>query len=342
MKKNNEALLFKCNSCHTAIRPLTFFDGSVWCPNCKINLFFELSQKAENREHKQTIRDASFLISQELFAKYLCEGEGRDALRCAIDYCRKAAYALDPYALLNLGYYYSLGYVETVHIETGRSFAKLCFELAKRCASAEDADFPKLVDRNLLALSAPFKQSLDSDLFCLNALLTRLKEEERVVAPRLGAFSIRNDDSVDEEERKQLLAQLVELYKLATVYLLKQNIDGKNPFTKITNQNQFAQCFNRDDGVLWFAYLRKGEPIKAYKKQIGEILTDESEVQQNLAIIISEVKKAGNRGADFSDQDVLICSFDEKLYRYYGVDKSKELTAFDRLSRLYRRTQGDR
>ena len=342
MKKKNDTLLFKCNSCNAAIRPLTFFDGSVWCPNCRINLFIELSQKAENRELKQTTQDASFSISQELCAKYLCEGGGRDALRCAIDYCRKAAYALDPYALLNLGYFYSLGYVDSVHVETGRSFAKLCFELAKKCALPEDADFPKLVESNLQALETPLKKSSESDVFYLNALLQRLKEEDRATAPRLGVFSLSNDGSTSEEDKKKILDQLTELYKQATVYLLKQNADVKNPFTRITSQNQFVQCFNREDNLLWFAYMRKGDPIKAYKKQIAALLTNEGEVQQNLSIVISELKKAGNRGADFSDQDVLICTFDERLYRYYGIDKSKELTAFDRLSRLYRRTQGDR
>ena len=341
MKKNNEALLFKCQDCGAAIRPLTFFDGSIWCPNCKINLFIELNKKAENRETAGSVQDSSFSISQELFAKYLCEGGGRDALRAAIDYCRKAAYALDPYALLNLGYFYGLGYVDSVHVETGRSFAKLCFELAKKCAPAGDGEFLTLLESNIQALKSPLKKGVESDVFYLKSLLQRIKNEEKATAPRLGVFAVNNTPSVTSEDKKEILARLTELFKNATVYLLKKTVDGKSPFIKITNANQFEQCFQREEEVLWFAYLRKGDPIKAYKKKLAGLITDEGEVQQNLSVIISEVKKAGNRGADFSDQDVMICTFDEKLFRYYGIDKSKEFSAFDRLSKLYHKTQGE-
>ena len=341
MKKKNDALLFKCHVCGAAIRPLTFFDGSVWCPNCKTNLFLELSQKAENRDHAPAVQDASFSISQELFAKYLCEGGGRDALRAAIDYCRKAAYALDPYALLNLGYFYSLGYVESVHVETGRSFAKLCFDLARKCAPAGDGAFVTLAESNIAALDSPLKKNVTSDAFYLTALLKRLADEERATAPRLGVFAIDNDGSLSAEEKGTVSKKLIELYKQATVYLLKPNADVKAPFIKITSSNQFAQCFLREDKVLWFAFVRKGDPVKTYKKALSSILKDESEIRQNLSVVISEVKKAGNRGADFSDQDVMICTFTEKLYRYYSIDKSTQYSAFDRLGMLYHRTQGE-
>lgn len=341
MKKKNDALLFKCHVCGAAIRPLTFFDGSVWCPNCKTNLFLELSQKAENRGRTPVVQDASFSISQELFAKYLCEGGGRDALRSAIDYCRKAAYALDPYALLNLGYFYSLGYVESVHVETGRSFAKLCFDLARKCAPADDGAFVTLAESNMAALDSPIKKNVSSDSFYLGALLKRLADEEKSTAPRLGVFAVDNDGSLSDEERENIIKKLIDLYKQATVYLLKPNADVKAPFIKITSSNQFAQCFRREDKVLWFAFMRKGDPIKAYKNSLASILNDEAELQQNLSVVISEVKKAGNRSADFSDQDVMICTFTEKLYRYYSIDKSTEYSAFDRLGMLYHKTQGD-
>lgn len=341
MKRNNDALLFKCHSCGAAIRPLTFFDGSVWCPNCRINLFIELNQKAENREPARTVKDSSFAISQELFANYLCEGGGRDALGPAIDYCRKAAYELDPYALVNLGYFYSLGYVEGVHVETGRSFAKLCFELAKKCAPAEDGDIVALADANLHALSSPIKKGAESDVFYLRSLLQRFQSEDKATCPRLGVFSVSNNGTLGEEDKKEVLTRLTELYKQATVYLLKRTADAKSPFNKITSANQFEQCFQREDEVLWFAYMRKGDPIKAFKKRLSSLFQNESEVQQNLSAVISEVKRGGNRGADFSDQDVMICTFDEKLYRYYGIDKSKEFSAFDRLSKLYHKAQGE-
>jgi len=340
MKMNKSALLFKCNNCEAAIRPLTFFDGSVWCPNCRTNLFIELNLKADNRESVQTVRDPSFSISQELFAKYLCEGGGRDVLRSAINYCRKAAYALDPYALLNLGYFYSLGYVDSVHIETGRAFARLCFEIAKKCSSDVGEDFSSLVERNLQALQSPLKKSDESDTFYLKELTERIWEGEKATAPRLGVFSIEN--SGEETDKAAVIRLLEELYKNAVVYLLKQNADGKNPFNKITNSNQFKKCFERENETLWFAFMRKGEPLKAYKKAISGILGNEKELQQNLSVIISEMKKLGNRGVDFSDQNVLICTFTDRLNKYYGADGSKEYSAFDRLSWLYRKIQGDK
>ena len=340
MKKRTEMLLFKCKSCHTAIHPLTFFDGSVWCPHCKTNLFKKLMEKADNREGQTAMQDVSFPISQELFAKYLCEDGGRDTLRSAIDYCRKAAYALDPYALLNLGYFYSLGYVEGIHVETGRSFARLCFDLAKRCAPKDDGNFLTLVDSNLQALAAPFKKVLDSDVFYLTGLTDRMKKEDAATAPRLGVFSVKNVKKYDEETYKRIIELLKSLFGMANVYCQIKNPTNAVLFGPVPNPNSFDNCFDNfdDQDCVWFAYKRKGEPAKGYKKILSKPLGNTKEVLENLSAIYSAVSDAENRGVDFSDQDILICTFGE-IYSAYDIDKARDDSPFDRLSKIYRTSQ---
>ena len=336
MKRNNGMLLFECFSCKKAIRPLHFFDGSIWCPDCKINLFKELN----DRDVKAVESNEDFFaLSQELFARYLCGGE-RAALKNAIAYCRKAAYNFDPYALLNLGYYYGLGYDESVHAETGRAFALLCFELARKYGPTDDADFTGLVDRNLAALQVPIKKVASSDKFYLNALLERMEAADKYVAPRVGVFSVKALGGQPDEEKKEMISLLTKLSSLATVYFLNPSITGrsKDPYTKVKAVNQFNNCLS-GEGERWFAYKREGEYLKEYRKELVRAFKDEKELKENMAAISSVIGAAGNKGVDFSDQDIFICTFKGSIYHYYGVEEGKKDSDLDRLSGVYQKVQ---
>ena len=339
--KKNEMLYFKCvsDTCSKAIRPLTFFDGSIWCPNCRKNLFLELRKKAESGVRAKENPEGFFSFSQELFARYLCEGGGRAALANAIAYCRKAAYELDPYALLNLGYYYSLGYDETVHVETGRAFAKLCFELAGKCAPAGDADFVNLINDNLASLKAPVKKSNTSDAYYLEGLIKRMDSMEKSAAPRLGVFAV-SKASFDDPSAN-ILALLKKLFGRTLLYLIQDTARQGDELRQIEYATDLKGCFKEKD-VVWFAYRRKGEPIGKYKGKLSRHLRNRKEILQNLYNIFCAVQETGNRSADFSDQDVLICTFDSAIYRDYGLTKGDDNSPFDRLSKVYKAVQETR
>ena len=356
MKKHTNDFTFEC-SCKKAIRPLVFFDGSIWCPSCKKNLFWELNQKEVTKSTAKA--DGSFSVSQELFAKYLCSEQKRSeeslaALRNAIAYCRRAAYALNPYALLNLGYYYYLGYDESVRTEVGRSFAKMCFELAEKHAPQGDDVFSELLKNNKNALKeAPHKSEL-SDSTYLKALITRMQLSEKAIAPRLGVFSIDKTVLKDNEKKEELLKNLKKLYALANVYTFITDKDGNMTLPKVKSakeiENDVNKCFSnsnqkdRNDNIVWIAYKRKGLPPKAFrgklmryfgKEEIDE--KDEKEIKDNLSIIRQVAAHKANKGVDFSDQDIWICTFTDKLHTVYDIDTTDENSPFDRLSKVYRK-----
>ena len=340
--KKNDNLEFKCLLCEGTIRPLTFFDGSVWCPQCGKELFAELKARSAQADHASDADD-SFSLSQELFARYLDESYSPKiraaALRNAIYYCRKAAYGCDPYALLNLGYYYGLGYDDSVHMETGRSFAKLCFDLARDHAPSDDQDFLDLVNNNERALKAPIEKSTLNDKEYLTHLLGRMDSADPFTAPRLGVFCIDKSSLTCFQGRPDgedtVLSSLKRLFVKADLWMLKFTDPW---FVAIDNENMIKNCFNRGDRV-WFFYCRKGVPIGRFKNRIVVSLRNETEWKQNIPRIRDLAESRGNRNADFSDQDLVICSFikkhEEESQSYDRRSDDKVDSALDCLKNAY-------
>ena len=341
MKNNNETLLFECACCQKEIQPLTFFDGSIWCPKCRKSLFAEIMKK-DVKDAEQD-KDDFFGISQELFARYLTSAtsnasateEARAYLRNAIAFCRKSAYKRNPYALLNLGYYYSLGYDESVHMETGRSFARLCFDLAKKYAKDDD-ELIKLLDGNLKALSTRIEKGGASDLFYLKALRERFDSPIKNASPRIGVFHL-SDTMIGTEEKEMIVKLLNQIFDECALYVFNKDKLTKNAFDKISGKplikNLVAQA-NPEDGV-WFAYAKKKEPTKEFKSALNKPLKNEDEILENLTSIQADLSRNGSKGVDFSDQDILICTF-TTIYDYYSMEKRSSDSPFDRLSACYR------
>ena len=236
MKKSNEMLLFECAICKKEIEPLTFFDGSIWCPKCRKNLFAELKKK--DAKEVEEDKDDFFGISQDLFARYLmlaannpsATAEARACLRHAIAFCRKSAYRRNPYALLNLGYYYSLGYDESVHVETGRSFARLCFDLARKNAGG-DEDLLTMISQNEKSVVERIEKGGATDLFYLSALLERFDSPIKDATPRLGVFHLSSANT--PEEKKVIIGLLGKMYDICSLYLYNKEALKKNSFTAI-------------------------------------------------------------------------------------------------------------
>ena len=360
-----DLLEFNCVSCNKPIRPLTFFDGSIWCPKCEKDLFKCLKNALEKgasatskaivkkksskdaEEEKRNNAACDFALSQELFARYLCgaEGSASEALDKAIIYCRKAAYALHPYALLNLGYYYSLGYDPSVHMETGRAFAKLCFDIAKQCAPNDDQAFNNLLLNNSEALVTPIEKNALGDEAYLAQLYDKMNAADKFVAPRIGVFSVKKSSLLPsaEEGKDPILKGLKKLLQIASIYkvLLPTNTRShKEMLSSIDQPDEFKNCFKEGEDVVWFVYVRKGPPIGRFKGDISSVLRLKEEIDQNIPIIRRVAADKGNRSADFSDQDLLISTFlDPK--ELLGTESSGEKegknsrSPFDCLSKIY-------
>jgi len=359
--KKVDLLEFKCvsESCGKTIRPLTFFDGSIWCPECKSNLFQVLKAKAEQltekkkgdteTEKKNYDPDGTFALSQELFARYLCKGgeEAPVALAKAIHFCRKAAYELNPYALLNLGYYYSLGYDESVQRETGRAFAKLCFDIAKLCGpkEAEDKVFTSLVESNSRALSSPIEKTVVGDADHLNHLIEKMGQADMFVAPRLGILSIEKKSLQSKNlDKDPLIVLLRKLMRVATLYLIDdkpttlETLETKT--MEIKKEDFIKGCFTRNDNeTVWFAYVRKGAPIGRFKSELTRLLGDKKEIKENVYKLSSFAVGHEIRFADFSDQDLLICTFINPKKDQKDAGQEKKTSPFDCLNEEYRKAQ---
>lgn len=341
MKNNNETLLFECACCQKEIQPLTFFDGSIWCPKCRKSLFAEIMKK-DVKDAEQD-KDDFFGISQELFARYLtiattnpgATEAARAYLRNAIAFCRKSAYKRNPYALLNLGYYYSLGYDESVHMETGRSFARLCFDLAKKYAKDDD-ELIKLLDSNLKALTTRIDKGGASDLFYLKALHERFDSPIKNSEPRIGVFHL-SDTLINSEEKAAINKLMNKLFDNCVLYVFNKEKLSKNAFDRVNAKphiKSILEAATPEDGV-WFAYVKKKEPTKDFKSALAKPLKNEIEILENLTAIQSDLSRNGSKGVDFSDQDILICTF-TTIYDYYSMEKRSSDSPFDRLSACYR------
>ena len=85
--------------------------------------------------------------------------------------------------------------------------------------------------------------------------------------------------------------------------------------------------------------MKKKEPSKAYKSALAKKLKDENEILENLTAIRTEVAKNMNKGVDFSDQDIFVCTFNN-IYEYYDMERHASDTPFDRLSACYHTVNG--
>lgn len=103
-----------CTHCKTQFdRPLEIFTGNWQCPNCLADIFPNSNTKLAITTSNHTLFKQSEYVFYNQWLK--CPPGTKEAvksnlLRTAISLCEDSAYQNNPYALVNLGYYYEKGY----------------------------------------------------------------------------------------------------------------------------------------------------------------------------------------------------------------------------------------
>ncbi|MGI6594519.1 MAG: hypothetical protein ACOX24_05535 [Christensenellales bacterium] len=97
-------------------QPLELFNGIWFCPHCKKSIFPD-----ENTSLVVTEENYLKLVESDkiFYSKWLANREGKDRrekiedLKNAINLCMESAYLKNPYALVNMGFYFENNYVES-------------------------------------------------------------------------------------------------------------------------------------------------------------------------------------------------------------------------------------
>ncbi len=311
MKKNANPLSFTCRKCGKEIEPLLRYDGTMWCPKCHHDLFEGMQVTTEDAE-------GHFALSQEYFARYLMQDSSpmaRQYIDNAIAFCRKSAYNGNAYALLNLGYYYSCGYVASVQPEAGRAFAKTCYE---RAESAGDKGIQEMA-------AAKLKDDVRSadmpvGVAYINALCARVRattdSDSRV--PRLGIFYVGRDGK-DKDLERALKDLAKALGGNDTLFYLTQDGDKYGEMAVYHKASALDINDSNRDRVrsrYWGYRNRNYQGVnKAYRRIVRREIENRSEVQQCLDNVRITLGEHHERAMDFFDDDVVISAYNYRTER---------------------------
>lgn len=336
MKRKKTNLSFTCSVCGQDIEPLVRFDGTMWCPKCKQDLFKQIEVSTKDP-------DGHFALSQEFFARYLLEDDekSRQYLDNAIAFCRKAAYNGNAYALLNLGYYYSVGYDDSVQPETGRVFAHKCYDLAKKAGIPEVTS--RIDRRKETDIATQVAAQQATGIAYIRSLAARIQTAGvrggRV--PRIGLFYIGQVDSGEE-----LIGALKELAKVCgdekkqTLYMCDDSGSMKRVNLSSLNAKNYQQCCNRYWGYrnLHIVHI-KSKQKGVIRKEIDskEINSNnkkkkQDEMEQCLSVVCSTLKKHNAKAVDFFDDDIIISIYE---YERSGRDANTN-SALDKLHQKFK------
>ncbi len=204
----------ECPNCHKEMRPLTYFTGELYCSKCHAELIDAI-------QIKDNAKCEDFALSQRCFADYLLNivpkmdkgtikhtkeshrKEATRAVRRAYEYCRSSAYAGNPYAILNMGYYLSHGY--GILIENDVHTAKLFYEKALQSSDDEVRSIAKTALEDLNGLQK--MQSGNSEFDRLIKIFDSAENASLSRTPLLGIVSV-TYSQLQENERAKLLERL--------------------------------------------------------------------------------------------------------------------------------------
>ncbi len=351
-KITSERFLIECPNanCKKQIEPITYFTGELYCPECKEEIAKKLLEQIVKESDPTKICAEYFAISQQYFIRYLLDivpqmrklggpdqkGEydalykqGQKYLRQAVAYCKRAAYAGNPYALVNLVYYYKSGYDVTV---SNRDIAtKKLSAVIKGIFSDPKIQNPELaqkINERLNGLVTETSAAKDaSGLEYLRNLIEASTDKSRERKPLFGVFTI-NGDKLNDKEKEEL----VDLIHKAAKQWTSKDVDGLYLYNKKEREwepDNELTVLEDIEGIMYFGYRNANchSASRRMKREMREVLAaDRSEITGFFTdIVFGRTFKWNddNRTVCFCDVDIYLCEDKDKNHTKLDDLKNK-------------------
>ncbi|MBO5736641.1 MAG: hypothetical protein J6S04_02425 [Clostridia bacterium] len=232
-----------CANCKKKIdEPLLLYNGSLTCPSCK-KLLTAVDNFCITEENEELYR-----LSENMFFRSLTSSDKnkqRNYRLKAVDYCKKAAIAGHPYAIVRLGYYYEKGLAEpSSKRESERGWRIAYGFYSSVCFCDED----KQLNISLKRLPTAYQ---DNDHF-LNL--------RKTAAAYLLDMLLTTDESFDAIPRFNYAKNREKVLRTLGIHQDSMRAGGQEKNRMEMVEGVLAGCLEKKHAPLFgYVYLRAGE-----------------------------------------------------------------------------------
>lgn len=311
-------ICINCNS-KKKIKPLILFNGELACNYCGKSLIASEETVLEINE----VNHALLLKSEKIFATEWLTKEhnkrDKSMLKKALHYCRDSANLNNPYAIINLAYYYENGYFEDFNLSqrlliSSKYYSSVCFNVNDKIIINGNKDntlsyeeHQKLVKLSVFNLKDLFEEDNLSDIvgsFKTNKIESKIQNVCTKFNINLSEYQKVTNSKFNFVNKEEVYINLFDYNTKKSEYLFGIYKFSKNEINNLKSNEKYIKSIKS-------CIESKNKTLIVHK------------VNGNGELILSESNKKIN---NFRQIETLNAEGNEKIFIYFYNNKNYKIS----------------